>query len=250
MNIYFYIIFNIIIIVSSSSRILTYYYKSSEIYTIEENKDNYKAFIKNHNCSLAPCNQNIINEKTIKNKEDIDNLKIVFDEIFNGTDTQNKEKIVNYEELTPKQNEIIINVLERNKILYNFVYTINDELSQYNKEYEKRGYYYEEENDEAIITVAMGKKFSGGYSIKVEKIEFYYSFATIYVNETEAQGAVTLAITYPVVQIKIKQIPSKVTVLNTETGEKFDLLEEEFKKISGSVLNVCHILLFLLIFIF
>ena len=101
----------------------------------------------------------------------------------------------------------------------------------------------------------MGEKPTGGYSINVEKIEIDRSEATIYVNETipPEDAVVTLAVTYPIVQIEFKNIPSIVNVINVETDEKFPLIKESFepvRKTSGSFLNVRHFLLLLVFFIF
>ena len=250
-----YIILNAIILVSASSRIINYYYDDYRLFTIEENKNNYKVVSKHVVlCIKAPCDPLIVGEKTITNKDDNENLKIVFDEIvkiYTGT----KTKTLYYSDLTTRQNEIIKNVLERNKILYKLDYTIINNSTDYKSEYNERGYYYEEENDEAIVTIAMGEKPTGGYSIYVEKIEIDGSEATIYVNETEPpeDAFVSLAFTYPVVQIKFTNIPSIVNVINVETDEKFPLIKESFEpviKTSGSFLNVRHFLLLLAFFIF
>ena len=89
---FIFIILNAITIVSSSpSRILDIYYNSFRIYTFEENKNYYKVIKKDVvHCKKAPCNPQILEEKKITNKEDIDNLKIVFDEIFNNTYSKEK----------------------------------------------------------------------------------------------------------------------------------------------------------------
>ena len=125
---FIFIILNAITIVSSSpSRILNIYSNSDIIYTFEENKDYYKVIKKNIiYCIKAPCNPKILEEKKITNKEDIDNLKIVFDEIFNNT--YSDEKSLHTEEVTDDQYEIIINVLERNNIIVKFDYEIIDDL--------------------------------------------------------------------------------------------------------------------------
>ena len=125
---FIFIILNAITIVSSSpSRILNIYSNSDIIYTFEENKDYYKVIKKNIiYCIRAPCNPKILEEKKITNKEDIDNLKIVFDEIFNNT--YSDEKSLHTEEVTDDQYEIIINVLERNNIIVKFDYEIIDDL--------------------------------------------------------------------------------------------------------------------------
>ena len=242
----FYILLNAIIIVSSYSRYLEYNYESS-IFSIKENENNYKVEIRQGTiyCFKAPCKQNIIDELTITDKEDIDNLKTLFDEVLKDENG----KSVAYNDLSSKQNEIIKNVFDRNSIFY----TING-LEQYNSKYEKRGYYYDEDVRQyrTFITVAMGEKPSGGYSIDVEKIEMNGEGVTIYVNEKEPEeGAmVTTVMTYPVVQTKFNFVTSKITVVNNETGETFPLLEDSFLRISASCFNVGHFLLFLIFFIF
>ena len=243
----FYILLITINFISSASWILNYHY-FGEIYSIEEDNNNYKVVIKEVvYCFKAPCNQPIVDQVSINNKEDIDNLKIVFDEIFK--DTEYKEKDIYPEELTVKQKEIINNVLQRNVF-----YTIINGLDQYNKDYEKRGYYKDlDENNTVFITIAMGEKPSGGYSIGVEKIEMDDNkVTTIYVNEKKPGNdvIVTDALTYPVVQIKFRTSPSEVTVLNYETGEKFPLLQDSFIRISGASFNMGHFLLLLIFFLF
>ena len=241
----FYILLNAIIIVSSYSRFLEYNYESST-FSIKENENNYKVEIREPtiNCIRAPCKQEyIIDEITITDKEDIDNLKTLFDEVLNGK----SGKIVDYYVLTSKQNEIIKNVFDRNNIFYKI-----KGLDQNNSNYEERGYYEYETQYITFITVAMGEKPSGGYSIDVQKIEMNGEGVTIYVNEKEPEEGVmeTSVMTYPAVQIKFNFVTSNITVVNNETGEKFPLLEDSFLRISASCFNVGHFLLFLIFFIF
>ena len=246
---FIFIILNAITIVSSSpSRILDIYYNSFRIYTFEENKNYYKVIKKDVvHCKKAPCNPQILEEKKITNKEDIDNLKIVFDEIFNNT--YSKEKSLHIEEITDDQYEIINNVLERNNIIVKLDYEIIDDLDDGNSKYAKRGIYYEEDNDGANVTVASGEKPSGGYSIKVDKIETEGKDVTIYVYEIKPtkDEVVSTVITYPVVQINFNPIPSRVSVINNETEESFPLIEEQIKRISSSDFNVVHFLIFFLV---
>ena len=139
--------------------------------------------------------------------------------------------------------------MERNNIIVKFDYEIIDDLDDGNSKYEKRGIYYEEDNDVANVTVASGEKPSGGYSIKVDKIETEGKDVTIYVYEIKPtkNKVVSTVITYPVVQIKFNPIPSKVYVLNNETRESFPLIEEQIKRISSSDFNVVHFLMFFLV---
>ena len=118
-----------------------------------------------------------------------------------------------------------------------------------NSKYEKRGIYYEEDNNGANVTVASGQKPSEGYSIKVNKIETEEKIATIYVYEIKPtkDEVVSTIMTYPVVQINFNPIPSRVYVFNNETEESFPLIEEQIKRISSSDFNVVHFLMFFLV---
>ena len=113
--------------------------------------------------------------------------------------------------------------MERNNIIVKLDYEIIDDLDDGNSKYEKRGIYYEEDNNGANVTVASGQKPSGGYSIKVDKIETEEKIARIYVYEIKPtkDEVVSTVITYPVVQINFNPIPSRVSVINNETRESF-----------------------------
>ena len=243
----FYILLNTIVFTFSSSRHLEFDYESST-FGIDENENNYEVEIRKGTiyCYKAPCNQKVLDKITITDKEDMDNLKIVFDDIL----SEENRNIKTYNDLPSKQKEIIKNVFDRNNIFY----TIINDLDQHNKQYDKRGYYYDEDEKQyrTFITIAMGEKSNGGYSIDVEKIEMNEEGVTIYVNENKPEeGAITTSdMTYPVVRIKFNFISNRITIVNNETGEKFPLLEDPFVRISGSFLNVGYFLLILIVFIF
>ncbi len=221
----FYILVNIITIVKTSSnetRILNYYNNDGKIYSIEEKENNFTVVIKDQIfCIRAPCIPPIIDEIPIKEKEDCDILSVLFDVIFK--DSNIKEKHVFDEDINDEQIEVIIKVLINNKIISRLEYEIINSLNQYDIKYPERGYFYEIEDDYVIYTIAMGEQASGGYSIGVKKIKIKGNSATIYVTEKVPgkEEAVTDALTYPIVQVKFNQFPSRITILNYETGERF-----------------------------
>ena len=221
----FYILVNIITIVKTSSnetRILNYYNNDGKIYSIEEKENNFTVVIKDQIfCIRAPCIPPIIDEIPIKKKEDCDILRVLFDVIFK--DSNIKEKHVFDEDINNEQIEVIIKVLVNNKIISRLEYEIINSLNQYDIKYRERGYFYEIEDDNVIYTIAMGEQARGGYSIDVKKIKIKGNSATIYVTEKVPgkEEAVTDALTYPIVQVKFNQFPSRITILNYETGERF-----------------------------
>ena len=136
-----------------------------------------------------------------------------------------KKKTIFYDEIPDTQTDMIIMILENNKLIPILKYEVLNNSEKYNNKYKKRGYSYEIEDDSesVIYTIAMGEKPSGGYSIGVKKIKIKGTNVSIYVNEKfpGKDEAVTDALTYPIVQVKFNYLPSSVKVFNYETGDNY-----------------------------
>ena len=65
-------------------------------------------------CVRSPCNPVIKDTKEIKDKDEIKNLTILFDELFNSTET--KEKAIKENELTNEQKGIINTIFKKHEI--------------------------------------------------------------------------------------------------------------------------------------
>ena len=216
---------------NNDTLVLNIHYEDNKIYTIEERDGIFGIITKIVViCVKAPCPP-IYVKKNIENEEDCKNLKILFDSIFKNSNI--KEKTVYYGELTEEQIQIILNVLDNNKIISVLKYEILDNNEKYNIKYKERGYSYEidEENEEGeesvIYTIAMGEKPSGGYSIEIQKIKIKGNKVSIYISEKVPgkDEVVTAALTYPIIQIKFNHLPSFVEVINYETGDIFPNLK-------------------------
>ena len=209
---------------ASTNITLNYYHTDAKVYSIVKEEEKFKIITKQViYCLVAPCIFPVLDETTITDEEDYKNLQNLFLEIFK--DSKENEISVNQDELTPKQWEIISNVFENNNIFSEVKYKISKN-GNYNSQYKERGYYYKEENDNLIITITMGEKNTGGYSIDIKKVKIKENSATIYVNEkypNPGEG-VTMAFTYPSVEIKFNKILDNIEVINYETGEEFDRL--------------------------
>ena len=219
------LIISFISINSQDFRILNYYHNDGKIYSIEEGEDNFKILTKEViNCFTTPCIPPVLDEKIIEDKEDIRNLKLLFDEIF--IDSKVKELNAIEGELADEQLEIILNVLKKYKIIIVLEYKIINNLGQYNGIFRRRGYLYKIEGDSVIYTIAMGEKTSGGYSIEVKEVKIKGDSATIYVTEKSPgkEDIVTDALTYPIVQVKFNKFPSSIEVISYDSGEIFPSL--------------------------
>ena len=112
----FYLLLSALIIACSSSedeRILNYYYEG-RIFSVEEHEENFQIVIKEIvQCIVSPCIPPILEVVSIKNEEDNNALKELFDELFK--DPNKKERSLFEDELSARQFRIISNILERIK---------------------------------------------------------------------------------------------------------------------------------------
>ena len=203
--------------------VLNFYLDKIKVYSVEETDGNFKIVVYEIiHCNEAPCPLPIIDEKIIDNEEDCQILKTLFDLYLKNDIKQNS---LFYDELPEEQMDMILMVLEKNKLFTILKYEILNNSEKHNNKYKKKGFTFEnEEGSESVIcTIAMGEKPSGGYSIGIKKIKIKGSNASIYVTEKvpRKDEMVTDAITYPIAQVKFNQSPSFVEVRNYDTGDIF-----------------------------
>ena len=104
---------------SSAIRTLKYKYTSGITTIIEEIENGFQ--IITFEVSLNPFEAPFIGEEAVY-KDEIKNLAYVFSEIFQ--DSEEKSILVNSKNLTERQNEIILNILNRHHIVYELKYEI------------------------------------------------------------------------------------------------------------------------------
>ena len=221
-----YIIFILSFIVINSEeykRTLNYEYESGIITPInEKNNGRFEIdIVEYEDMSLPAFGWTFINDIN-----DINNLTIIFDEIFKDSD---KQKInVKSNELTEKQNENILRILDKYHVVYQLRYEVINNLNNNNKTYEQKGYTYEYDNGHKF-TIAMGEKPTGGYSINIRKTKIKKLDIIIYVSEKEPGigEIVTEALTYPITQIKLNTYPSQIQIVNYDTDEVYPRLRND-----------------------
>lgn len=94
-----------------------------------------------------------------------------------------------------------------------------------------RGYFYEEKNNTYYIAIFLGKRSTGGYSIKVKSVEDIEGITNITVEEygPKTNEMVTQVITYPYTIIKASQITPNFVVKNTKE-ESFEEMKKEWQE--------------------
>ena len=205
---------------SSVIRTLKYKYTSGITTSIEEIENGFQ--IIRFEETLSPLEGPLIGEEAVY-KDEIKNLAYVFSEIFQ--DSEEKSILVNSEDLTKRQNEIILNILNRHNIVYELKYEILKNVDLYDYNYTNRGYklYYDKDIKSVALTIAMGKRPTGGYSIYIKKIKVKGDIITIDVTEkTPFEGEiVTEAETYPIIKIKFNSVPIIKEIINSDTQETY-----------------------------
>ena len=111
-------------------RILVYDYENWVSNTIRETNNKFQIDIIHYlDDSWLP----MLGNEIINDKDEIKNLLVVFDEIFKDSDEQ--KIIVKSNELTEKQNEIILKILDGHNIIYQLRYEIINNIDYYDKTY-------------------------------------------------------------------------------------------------------------------
>ena len=205
---------------SSAIRTLNYQYVSEITIDIKEMENGFR--IESFEASLDPF-EAPMHVMVSVDKDEIKNLAYVFSEIFQ--DSKEKSIMVNRKDLTETQNEIILNVLKRYDIIYELKYQILNNVNLYDYNYTNRGYkmYYDKDIQSYVLTIAMGKWPTGGYSIYITKIKLKGFIVTIDVKEkTPFEGEiVTEDETYPIIKIKFNADPIIIEIINSDTQEAY-----------------------------
>ena len=111
-------------------RILVYDCENGVSNTIRETNNKFQIDIIHYlDDSWLP----MLGNEIINDKDEIKNLLVVFDEIFKDSDEQ--KIIVKSNELTEKQNEIILKILDGHNIIYQLRYEIINNIDYYDKTY-------------------------------------------------------------------------------------------------------------------
>ena len=221
---------------NTDKRILNYYpeYYNYNFYSIVD-KSNYFQILEKHQviCFRSPCNPLTNYKKEIKDKEEIKNLTTLFDQVFNNSI---QEKKIKENELIDEQKEIINSIFKKNGIIIERIkYEILSNISDYDSKYSKRGYYIEKINnsDSVIVVIAMGIKKSEGYSIKIKNVEIEIeaktNFAKINIEESspgDEQIVTNATISYPCTKIKFSKNMHHLYIINEETDEMFNEVED------------------------
>lgn len=99
--------------------------------------------------------------------------------------------------------------------------------TEYDTKHKQAGYYVTEQDGKTNIIISMGEHSTGGYEIKISKVDIKNNEVTIYVEEIypKSNQTVTDAFTYPSVEIEFNKTPKKITVKSINN-------KYEYKKIN------------------
>ena len=202
--------------VNSNIYEIKYYRDNDYLYEMEVKKDEIVVTSKNViKCSVNPCEPMFIERYKVEYKEE---YRRFIENLFK--DKNGNNITVFGHELSDEDNK------ELSKIIGLITYDIIGS-SYYESKYSRRGYYLEKvENNEYMLTVALGEKSTGGYDISIFNIN-QKNETEVYVSITEpsSEDYVTQSLTYPVTQVKFSKKPKRLKVLDITSNEEFNKVE-------------------------
>ena len=209
---------------------LSNFFSGKNIYTITYNSDfKYvlevkKSYIKVNKydvieCIKAPCEPIKIDSFNVSYKEE---YKKFIESLFRNSISN--ELTINYSDLDNDDIKIMSLIVSEKIKKSKYPYKIIDS-SEYDTRYENRGYYID--SLEKIVTISMGLKNTGGYSISINRIVEEDNTIKIYVNEIKLDSdiVVTQELTIPLVQIKFSKLPDNIFVYNAFNNEEFQMIK-------------------------
>ena len=174
-------------------------------------------------CIQAPCPPRHVESFKVKYTNEYRKL---IDDLFEGT--EEKSITITESKLSDEQTEVLHKLIKYEPTVTK---TKTTELTTfpaevYVEKYEKRGVYVQESDDKFIITVAMGRRSTGGYSISIDHTEEDGDSMHVYVKETSPGPGevVTQAITYPTVKFELDDYPENLIITNVDTGSEYKLI--------------------------
>ena len=199
-----------------------HYYYGNYLFDIEINKD--KLDVTRYNviqCIQAPCNP-------IKDKMFSVTYKEEYKEVLEGLfKDDEKEVTLNYDNIGSYIYNVLLEIINEKDIISSDKYNIIEDVNSYDTKYMDRGYYFEElDNGNYLITIAMGERSTGGYSINITNVVIKDNNILIYVKEREPEqgSTVTMAFTYPIAKIELYFKPDNIEVENVDTFKDYEKL--------------------------
>ena len=198
---------------------LIHYYYEGDLYDIKSYKDSNELKISKRTrmkCLVDGCSFPVVDEFTYEYR---DNYKEEFNKLFNGR--YSNEMTLYYDLLYREYRKVLDEIIGKG----NYKEILYEEV---NKDYYSRNYNsdvnIEQEEDSTLVTISMGMRNTGGYSIDVTKVEIDdYGTTLIYVKETTPglRDNVTMALTYPSVTIRLLDKTDNIKVIDEATNEEY-----------------------------
>lgn len=209
---------------------LSNFFSGKNIYTITYNSDfKYVLEVKKYyikvnkydviECIKTPCEPIKIDSFNVSYKEE---YKKFIESLFRNSISN--ELTINYSDLDNDDIKIMSLIVSEKIKKSKYPYKIIDS-SEYDTRYENRGYYID--SLEKIVTISMGLKNTGGYSVSINRIVEEDNTIKIYVNEIKPDSdiVVTQELTIPLVQINFSKLPDNIFVYNTRDNEEFQMIK-------------------------
>jgi len=195
-------------------------------YEIKQDDDKFNIIIKKKiDCEDEPCNPTRVDSYAVTDNKQIKDLKSIFNEVFSNS--YEKEITINRNSITIDQYTILEEILRDPTAEANLTYKIIGPTD--NSGLKTSGYKITKDNNKITITITMGERPTGGYSMEITKVVANADNLNIHVKENEPSpnSTTTQVITTPAISIELNLLPDSITIINEKNGTKYHEIKDE-----------------------
>ena len=181
------------------------------VYDISQNNNNFEIIIKAQDeCDVEPCGYSKVDSYNITSDKEKEDLKELFNELFKNTD-KNKLSLTR-KDISIDQYSILQSVFKDPNQQVDVTYKIIGNIE--NSGITNQGYVISKSEDKVTITIAMGERSTGGYSIEITKIVANQDILNIEVkvNNPSSGAIVTQAFTTPAIVVELNVLPNTIKI--------------------------------------
>ncbi len=198
------------------------------VYDIFQNNDKFEIIIKAPDeCDVEPCSATKVDSYDVTNEKEISDLKDLFDELFKNT---NKKKLsLSRKDISIDQYSILETVFREPEKQVDVTYKIIGNTDD--SGIKEQGYVITKNDDKVIITIGMGERSTGGYSLEITKILANQDILNIEVkpHNPSPDSAVTQAFTTPAVVVELNVLPRTIKIAS-DTNVVYKEIKKEQEK--------------------
>ena len=199
------------------------------IYDIIQDNDNFEIIIKAPDeCETKPCSSSKVDSYNVTNENEKKDLKELFDKFFEKANQKKLE--LSRKDISIDDYTILKSVFREPEKDGKVTYKILNNTD--NSGIINTGYKISKSENKYLLTIALGEKSTGGYSIEITKIIVNNDVLDIHIKEItpNRDSVVTQAFTTPAIIIELSALPETIHIIDSNNYLFQELTDDQVKK--------------------